>query len=124
MHSAQKQCASCPWKVGADTSQIPGYKRELHKKLTRTIAEPGRLAACDTGSICLMACHYSEPGEERPCAGWLANQLGPGNNIPLRLRVMAGKTPVPDVNGPQHPNLEATLRRPAVRRKRKAGVSK
>jgi hypothetical protein len=42
--------------------------------------------------------------------GWLAHQLGPGNNIALRLAVMAGRI---DGNvetvGPQHERFEDTL---------------
>lgn len=101
-----KQCRSCPWRVGADPdSEIPNYSRALHEKLSSTIAEPGRFGA--PGAV--MACHYSAEGAEFPCAGWLAHQLGVGNNIALRLAVMAGRMPIPDVDGPQHQCFEHTL---------------
>jgi hypothetical protein len=68
------------------------------------------------GDMHAMACHYSEPGKEIHCAGWLSNQLGVGNNIGVRLKVMSGAMPVPEVDGPQHMTFQATLRR----RKRRA----
>jgi hypothetical protein len=103
------QCLSCPWRVDCDPEQdIPhGYSVELHKKLRSSIAEPGALNLfCP---LQVMACHYSEPGAEFPCAGWLHHQLGPGNNIALRLQVLRGQMPVPVVEGKQHPTFEATL---------------
>ena len=63
-----------------------------------------------------MACHYSKTGAETPCAGWMDNQLGPGNNIGLRLVVARGHLPPPIVEGPQHPTLEATIPKPGRRR--------
>lgn len=58
----------------------------------------------------VMACHYSQ-FQKKPiyCAGWLHNQLGPGNNIGVRLAVMTGEMPVPVVDGPQHETFEGTL---------------
>lgn len=56
-----------------------------------------------------MACHYSKPGEETFCAGWLHNQLGVGNNIGLRLQAIGGHVPVPVVDGVQHQRFEDTL---------------
>ena len=35
-----------------------------------------------------MSCHYAQDGEQRYCIGWLSNQLGPGNNIGLRIQMM------------------------------------
>ena len=62
-----------------------------------------------SGPTVSMACHYSKPGEEFPCAGWLHHQIGPGNNIGLRLAVMTGAMPVPVVDGEQHQTFEETL---------------
>jgi uncharacterized protein (DUF2342 family) len=60
--------------------------------------------------IQMMACHETPHGKERPCVGWLVHQLGPGNNIALRMRVAFGHI---DGNvrtvGPQHENFEDTL---------------
>lgn len=57
-----------------------------------------------------MACHETKLGGELPCVGWLVHQLGPGNNIGLRLAVIHGRV---DGNvqtvGPQHETFEDTL---------------
>lgn len=69
-----------------------------------------------------MACHETSPGKELPCVGWLAHQLGPGNNIALRLHVAFGKLDA-DVKtvGPQHETFEDTIpkQRTAKQRTRK-----
>lgn len=57
-----------------------------------------------------MACHASPVGGEFPCAGWLAHQLGPGNNIALRLAVHLGRIDGGVVLvGEQHQTFEDTL---------------
>lgn len=103
-----RQCKSCPWHVDCDPeADIPnGYSCDLHERLRKTIAQDLRT---HTPVLNIMACHYSEPGAEFPCAGWLHNQLGPGNNIPVRLAVMCGKLPVPEVYGEQHERFDDTL---------------
>ncbi len=107
-----KQCKSCPWRVDCDpVTDIPnGYSVELHEALRGTIATPGDVS-CALGRTTqrIMACHYSLVGEEMPCAGWLANQLGPGNNIYVRIEVMQGRLPVPEIDGEQHATFEETL---------------
>lgn len=107
----RRQCAKCPWKKGTNPHKIPGgYSEEKHRALSSTIAEPGSL---HTGHR-MMACHETAPGSELPCVGWLENQLGAGNNLSLRMRVMTGAV---DANvqtvGPQHERFEDTL--PAAR---------
>jgi len=49
---------------------------------------------------------------ELPCVGWLVNQIGPGNNIGLRLAVLSGQVDA-DVRtiGPQHSTFEETMPR-------------
>lgn len=85
---------------------IPGYGVELHRGLSRTIAEPGDLRC----SGIAFTCHESGNDAPIPCAGWLHNQIGVGNNIPLRIAVACGKI---DGNvktvGPQHKRFEDTL---------------
>lgn len=34
-----------------------------------------------------MACHESVPADEMHCVGWIENQMGPGNNIALRIQL-------------------------------------
>lgn len=102
------QCKSCPWKVGCiPDEEIPGYDRELHEKLTRTIASG--IESIPRDRIHIMACHYSKTGAEHACAGWLHNQLGPGNNIGVRIMVSRGAFPVPEVDGEQHECFEDTI---------------
>ena len=112
-----RQCATCPWKVTTvPDCDIPnGYRVDLHKSLRGTI-QTG-LDSLFGSCLKAMACHYSQPGEEFACAGWLHHQLGVGNNIGVRLAVATGRMPVPEVDGDQHQNFEDTL--PKKRRRRK-----
>lgn len=106
----RKQCAKCPWRVDVDPHDIPnGYCEVRHAGLRGTIADPGKLRA---GPLRLMACHETRPGKEKACVGWLANQLGPGNNIALRLAASAGRVEGWDeieTVGEQHERFEDTL---------------
>ncbi len=57
-----------------------------------------------------MACHEHPPGDEAHCVGWLMNQLGPGNNIPLRLKVRSCENiDAVTLDGPQHERFVDTL---------------
>lgn len=103
-----KQCRSCPWRIDCEPMRdIPNYDPELACGLTRTIRSG--LESLFVDKLHIMACHYSKPDEEFACAGWLHNQIGPGNNLGVRLRVMTGQLPVPEVDGEQHENYENTL---------------
>lgn len=108
MTKPRQQCKKCPWKTTTNPRVIPnGYCSAKHAALSSTIAEPGSLRR---GGLRVMACHETPPGKELACVGWLVNQLGPGNNIALRLVVMTGQI---DGNvktvGPQHERFEDTL---------------
>jgi hypothetical protein len=108
------QCKSCPWRVDCEPDKdIPnGYCVELHASLRRTISEG--VESIDNPHM--MACHYSKPGEEFACAGWIFNQAGVGNNVGVRLRLMRGDLPVPIVVGKQHETFADTLPRPKDRK--------
>jgi len=95
--------------VGSDPRQIPrGYCVEKHKRLSNTVAEPGRLP--QSNELHIMACHDSPHDAPYACVGWLDNQLGPGNNIGLRLAAMGGHVDTNyEVVGPQHGCIEDTL---------------
>lgn len=103
-----KQCKSCPWRVDCVPDRdIPnGYSCELHEGLRKTIATD---TSVYVERLQIMACHYSEVGSEYPCAGWLANQLGVGNNIPVRLAVIRRRLPYPEIDGEQHATFDDTL---------------
>lgn len=112
------QCEKCPWKKSTDPHEIPnGYSEDKHRALECTIAR-GPLESIGRG-IRMMACHESDPGEEKACVGWLVHQIGPGNNIGLRLQAMRDRS-LMDVRtvGPQHESFEATL--PKKRRRRRS----
>lgn len=111
MSRKRKQCRLCPWRVDVDPHDIPdGYCETKHAGLRSTIAEPGEFRP--QSAIRLMACHESKPGKEKTCVGWLANQLGPGNNIALRLAAMAGQVEgwhQIELVGEQHERFEDAL---------------
>ena len=117
------QCAKCPWKKSTDPFDIPnGYDPEKHAALERTIAKPGDLHGIfDVQHT--MACHETTGGNELPCVGWLVHQLGPGNNIAMRLRATYGAV---DANvrtvGPQHKTFADTL--PKSKKPRVPGQAK
>ena len=102
-----RQCSKCPWKVSTDPHEIPnGYDEELHEGLACTIAEPGAYRT----SFRAMACHEHEEGDEAHCVGWLMNQLGPGNNIGLRIQMMTCENiRHVQLDGEQHERFEDTL---------------
>lgn len=125
-HEKIKQCASCPWRVDCVPEEdIPnGYCANMHAELSGTIKSGMESMPMPGGTIRAMACHYSKPGEEFLCAGWLNNQLGPGNNIAARLAVLTGKWPVPEIDGEQHERFEDTLPKPDRRRARRTPTKK
>ena len=106
-----KQCAKCPWKTSTDPHDIPdGYCEIKHKNLSDTIADPGKYVPSDT--IKIMACHHSKDifKNAEHCVGWLYNQIGVGNNIALRLRMMhCNNINELKVYGEQHLKFEDTL---------------
>lgn len=105
----RKQYKGCPWKVSTVPSRdIETYCATKHRKLKNTIAKLGDLNL--NGTLYLMACHETSKGKERPCVGWLAHQLGPGNNLALRLHVMRNRELADfELIGEQHERFEDTL---------------
>lgn len=101
------QCAKCPWKVSTNPHEIPnGYSVDKHEALACTIAEPGSLAR----SVKAMACHEHPEGKEAHCIGWLMHQLGPGNNIGLRMQMISCENAKHiKLDGEQHTCFEDTL---------------
>jgi len=104
----RKQCKACPWRKDVVPERdIPnGYCKTRHENLKNTIARPGEIVF---GALRVMACHDSPVGREEPCVGWVMHQLGPGNNIGLRMRALDGRYNNYETVGEQHTTLEATL---------------
>lgn len=102
-----KQCDKCPWKTSTDPNDIPnGYSRDLHCALSGTIAQPGSFRPTQR----VFACHESPVGKEAHCIGWLMNQIGPGNNIGLRMQMTRCENiQHVQLDGPQHDCFEDTL---------------
>ena len=102
-----KQCEKCPWRVDVDLHDIPdGYSEARHHALRITISEG--LASLDSNHV--MSCHEHGPDEETHCIGWLVNQIGSGNNIRLRLKMMdCENASAIKLVGKQHKNFEDTL---------------
>lgn len=101
------QCGKCPWRKDVDPREIPnGYCETKHRALASTIAKPGALPDL-SAPLAAMACHETENAH---CLGWLMNQLGPGNNILLRLAVRSCEN-IDKVRlvGEQHETFEDTL---------------
>ena len=101
-----RQCQGCPWLKGSTTDDIPGYDPEKHKSLASTIAEPGSIRLNESA----MACHDSPDNDSRYCIGWLSHQMGAGNNIGMRVK-MIGCSNASDIRlaGPQEENFEGTF---------------
>ena len=109
MGEPRKQCKKCPWKVSTNPFDIPnGYDEDLHRKLSDVIAEPASLVGLFE-PVKMMACHETRPGVELPCIGFLANQIGPGNNLALRLAAATGQIDAFELDGPQHECFADTL---------------
>lgn len=82
----RRQCKTCPWRVENDPMDIPNGPKEAAVDLLSGWSTGLQLAPSRMGG---MGCHQSKMDEtDLPCVGWLAWELGPGNNIGLRVRVM------------------------------------
>ena len=106
-----RQCKLCPWRKAVDPTTIPnGYSADKHRALASTIAAPGDLTGLTEPTLPVMTCHETQDAH---CIGWLHHQLGPGNNLPLRLH-MRGCTNghALRLRGEQHATFEETLPRP------------
>jgi len=115
----RKQCAKCPWKVSTNSHDIPnGYSEAKHCALRSTIAAHSDNPGLTASQLRLMACHESAVGKEVPCVGWLAHELGPGNNIGLRFAVATKRISADfELDGPQHERFEDTLPKRGRRKK-------
>lgn len=106
-----KQCKNCPWKVSVNPFDIPhGYDVQKHRDLIKTIASGDLMIMLNQKDMQIMSCHHSTPEDEEHCVGWLHNQLGVGNNIPLRFSMLSCENVDQiEVFGEQHDKFEDTL---------------
>jgi hypothetical protein len=103
-----KQCNKCPWKVSTNPYDIPnGYEVEKHENLSDTIARDTQILIRE---LRVMQCHEATTDKSEHCIGWLHNQLGIGNNIPLRISMMQCENIREiETEGEQHQRFEDTL---------------
>lgn len=101
-----KQCAKCPWRKDVNPHDIPnGYSEEKHCALESTIASDPVASILSPTHV--MACHETHDAH---CIGWLVNQLGPGNNIGLRIWMTScANANKIQLVGEQHETFEETL---------------
>lgn len=102
------QCAKCPWRTDVDPHDIPnGYDVVKHRALACTIAAPSDVSDLNRSTRQVMACHETQDAH---CLGWLMHQLGPGNNIGLRIAALScDNIRAVQLMGPQHQRFEDTL---------------
>src|SRR5262252_9213359 len=102
------QCAKCPWRKDVNPHDIPnGYDVEKHKALKGTIAQGLDFRPLCGAALRVMACHETHDAH---CIGWLNHQIGPGNNIALRVDLLSCAN-IGEVKliGEQHECFEDTL---------------
>lgn len=94
-----KQCKTCPWKASVVPSRdVPDYGPGIYDRM-RSSSRSGIESMREATRI-VMECHVGKR-RNRPCAGWLYYQIGDGNNLAMRLAVMVGRLPNPQVSGEQ-----------------------
>lgn len=80
-----RPCANCPWRRDSAAGEFPA---ERYEALRATAGVPGREAELDAP---IFACHKSESGRDRACAGWLA--IAGTDHLGIRLAVAVGRLP-------------------------------
>lgn len=80
-----RPCANCPWRKDSPAGEFPAAR---YTALRATAGSPGREAGFDAP---IFACHKSEPGRDRACAGWLA--VAGVEHLGIRLAVTLGRLP-------------------------------
>lgn len=80
-----RPCANCPWRKDSPAGEFPPERFEA---LRVTAGRPGDEAGLGAP---IFACHKSEPGRDRACAGWLA--VAGVDHLGIRLAVALGRLP-------------------------------
>jgi hypothetical protein len=81
----QRPCAECPWRVDQPAGRFDACRYDA---LRETSGRPG--AEAHLGAP-IFACHKSQEGSDRACAGWLAT-VG-CEHIGIRMAVVTGRLP-------------------------------
>jgi hypothetical protein len=105
-------CKSCPWRVDADVSTIPGYNQEKAVGLLKTAS-----AGQGDGFRPIMACHGSPETKPHACKGYLAREGWA--NLNVRVLLAKGQIENPSVvlracethGVPLEPDYPAVLRK-------------
>lgn len=80
-----RPCSNCPWRKDSPAGEFPAARYET---LRATAGSPGN----EAGLVApIFACHKSEPGRDRACAGWLA--VVGVEHLGIRLAVTLGRLP-------------------------------
>ncbi len=80
-----RPCTNCPWRRDSLAGEFPA---ERYEALRTTAGSPGHEAGLGAP---IFACHKSEPGRDRACAGWLA--VAGIDHLGIRLAVTLGRLP-------------------------------
>ena len=77
-------CPTCPWRKSSTVGgeDIPGFSLCKMQGLENTVGHGDAFRP-------IMACHYSEDGEEVPCLGYVAQEGW--TNLALRMMAIRGK---------------------------------
>ncbi|WP_236746240.1 DUF6283 family protein [Mycobacteroides abscessus] len=80
-----RPCANCPWRTDSAKGE---FSTQRFEALRATVGVPGREVGLGAP---MFACHKSEPGRDRACAGWLA--VAGVEHLGIRLAVALGRLP-------------------------------
>jgi Family of unknown function (DUF6283) len=84
MNTDMLPCKTCPWRVDADISAIPGFNSQKAVGSLRT-ASLGQGDAFRS----IMACHHSKENNDYACKGYLAREGW--SNLNVRILLANGK---------------------------------
>jgi len=84
-------CVTCPWRKSSTVggADIPGFDIRLMRRLSNTVGDGDAFRP-------IFACHYSAPGEEGPCIGYVA--VEGWSNLSIRVMSMQGRIDIRGVD--------------------------
>lgn len=100
----KRPCDECPWRTTAEPGR---FTRERWESLSASSYDP-ELGSPQNGAP-LFACHKTDEGRDRTCAGWLAKDGL--RHVGIRLALTFGQVPIEACRpGEGWPDLFDTLR--------------